>query len=403
MSKVICFDLRPLQIGHENRGIGMVIKSILDNLTDTENEYIFYTFEKNNPIESLGLEPKISYKIVTTPTVKTSIKHPFDVIDVTKLTFHKFHALRAFKPDVFIQFDFTLGLPRWRKTRTFIFAYDLIPLIMRSEYLPSPLFAFNRALGKKSKIKSTLRALYYQTRYKLQYSYYKRSNKIISISKSTTKSFEDILGIPKSKIATLPLAPVSAHIAVNDEHSDKIPKEPFIFYIGGTDSRKRVDEVIYAFNLIRSRGHKMKLVLAGNEFLDRKTIPDNKTRDAVNSSPYRDDIILAGFVSDAQKNALYKSAHAFVFCSVYEGFGLPVIEAMAHSCPVVAYNNSSIPEAAGDAAQLVPTGDYVAMAKATIELFDTNLRSKSVAKGLIQAEKFSWDTYVRDFLKTITE
>ena len=403
MGKIICFDLRPLQIGHENRGIGMVLKSILENIVDTENRYIFYIFDKNNPLETLNIQPQVNFEIVKTKTLKTVIKKPLDFLSTFQLVFHRFGKLKPYQPDVFVQFDFMLGLPKWRSTKTFTIAYDLIPLIMKKEYLPSPLYAWNHRIGRKrSKLKAAVRAMYYLIKNTFYYRNYKKSDYVISISAATSKSFIDILDIPTQNITTIPLAPVGTSQKLESDILKRISK-PFIFYIGGTDSRKRVEQIVYAFNIVRSRGHDMQLVLAGNEFVSHKKIPSETVRNAVDASPYKDDIKCLGFVSDTQKNALYNNAHAFVFCSLYEGFGLPIIEAGINGCPVVAYNNSSIPEAAGNSALLAESNDYVGVATRIIELYDTTTRETCIEQGRIQAKKFSWHKFITRFVNVITK
>ncbi|MGE5327871.1 MAG: hypothetical protein ACM3KH_00900, partial [Thiobacillus sp.] len=153
-NKKVCIDLRPLQVGHENRGIGMFLRSVLENITDNDNHYLFYAFEDQNPLTQLGIKTNVAFDIVTTPRLKNEIKQVADVVDVIKLQFHRFKPLKKFKPDVFIQFDFKLGTPNWRKVKKVLIAYDLIPLTFRSDYLPKPSSAFRIANGKKAKIKA---------------------------------------------------------------------------------------------------------------------------------------------------------------------------------------------------------------------------------------------------------
>jgi glycosyltransferase involved in cell wall biosynthesis len=394
--KTICFDLRALQIGHENRGIGMYIKSVLEHMPADSNRYLFYVFDRNDPIKNLGINIKFDYKIVQTPTFKTALNSPKDVSNFIKLINHSFDELKTLSPDIFVQFDFILGLPKWKSTKTVVIGYDLIPLIKKNEYLPSVVFAWQNTPGKKAKLKSVPRSMYHQLRYQMHYKVFKRADHIISISKATAESFTKLLGIPSQKIHAIPLAPVFTSTEPDNSVLKKI-KQPYILYVGGTDSRKRLRDIVQSFNIVRGRGAKLNLVLAGNEFKKIEHLPDVEGRNAIINSPYKQDIVLVGFIGDAEKMALYKSAYAFVFCSTYEGFGLPIIEAMSLGCPVVSYNNSSIPEAAGDAALLVETGDYVAVANRIISLEGKAQREKLIKKGLEQAKKFSWDNYAYEF------
>ena len=398
---IICFDLRALQIGHESRGIGMYIKSLLENLPADNNQYVFYAFDRNDPIQELGIKLNFDYRLVTTQTIKTSLNSPHDVFGLIKLAYHSFGALKNEKPDIFVQFDFTLGIPKWKGLKTIVIGYDLIPLIKKNEYLPGIFFAWQHSAGKKAKLRAVLRSVYYRFKYHLHYRVFKRASKIVTISNSTAESFRKILGIEPSKIHSIPLAPVFTS-QESDSSILKTVKQPYVLYIGGTDSRKRVQDVVFAFNIARGRGANIRLVLVGKEFSELTQIPSIPARNAILSSPYKKDIVLLGFVDDSQKLALYKSAYAFIFCTTYEGFGLPIIEAMSASCPVISYNNSSIPEAAGDAALLVDTGDYVAVANQIISLANTKARQALIKKGLEQVEQFNWKNYVTEFMQTIS-
>ena len=391
--KTICLDLRALQIGHQNRGIGMHIRSILENLSESDDRYLFYCFDESDPIEKLGIKTKVNYKIVQSPTIDTSINSFDSLLNIPRLIFHRFGPLRKLKPDVFVQFDFMLGLPRWRGIRKVMIGYDLIPLIMRNDYLPGVRHAWNHTSGKKQKIKAIMRSLYYQFRHWLHYRTYKRADKIVCISEASSESFHKLLGIQKSRLAVSHLAPVSFDVTPDDTVAKKIGK-PYIFYIGGTDVRKSLKDIVHSYNIARGRGEDIALVLAGNEFREVDNVPDIKGRNAILYSPYRNDIHLVGFVNDSEKVGLYTHARAFAFASTFEGFGLPVVEAMAASCPVISYNNSSIPEVAGDAVRLVKTGDIVDLACGIIELSDQKLREQRITDGVNQAKKFNWNRHV---------
>src|SRR5579864_7753905 len=113
----VCFDLRALQTGHENRGIGMYIRSLLEHLPASDNHYIFYAFEENDPIKALGIKLNFEYELVQTPTLNTAVNSPRSALGLIKIMNHRFGRLKAAKPDVFVQFDFNLGLPRWPRVQ----------------------------------------------------------------------------------------------------------------------------------------------------------------------------------------------------------------------------------------------------------------------------------------------
>jgi len=109
-----------------------------------------------------------------------------------------------------------------------------------------------------------------------------------------------------------------------------------------------------------------------------------------------------GYVEHEDMPALYNLACTFVYPSLYEGFGLPVLEAMQCGCPVVASNTTSIPEVAGDAAVFVDPLDVEALAQAIYQMVtDEERRRRLIASGLQQAKKFSWDRCAKTMLETI--
>lgn len=395
--KTICFDLRALQIGHEKRGIGMYLRSVLENMPSDDNKYLFYCFDKSNPIEALNIKLNINYEIVKTPSLNTILSSPLRVLDIIKLINHRFRPLKKYRPDVFVQFDFTLGIPKWKNTKTVVIGHDLIPLIQKNEYLPSALYAWAHS---DKKLRASLRAIYYRAKYGFHYRVYKKADVVVCISAFTAGIFESVLGINSEKLIAIPLAPVLSTDQPDNSLSSKLVR-PYILYVGGADGRKNVQDIVRAFNIVRGRGLDVQLVLAGYDFQDLNKMTDVVPREAITNSPYRSDIVLFGFVTGAEKLGLYKSAWAFVSASSYEGFGLSIVEAMSASCPVISYNNSSIPETAGDAALLVDTGDYVGIANALIRLEDELTRQEIVKLGLEQAKKYTWSQHVYSLRKVL--
>jgi glycosyltransferase involved in cell wall biosynthesis len=172
--------------------------------------------------------------------------------------------------------------------------------------------------------------------------------------------------------------------------------EKFILYVGSLSPRKNIVRLIEALSTLRARiPHKLVLTAS-------KSWKDSNVYAAIQQLNLRDRIHKLGYVDQEDMPGLYNLADVYVYPSLYEGFGLPVLEAMQCGCPVVASNATSIPEVAGDAAILVDPYDGKALAEAIYEsLTNHGLRKKLVASGYRQAAKFSWDSTVEIMLKTI--
>lgn len=389
-------------MGHESRGIGMHVKNLLENLPKSNDfHYSIYAFNTSDPIRALGIKMQAPYDLIQTPAVKKSIDSPQDFLQLAKIIWHRYMPLRSNPPMVFVQFDFMLGIPKLKQTTTVLFAYDLIPLLFKDEYLPTVRIATKQVHGILRKTKRTVRSLYYRWRYRIHYKNFHKADLVLSISESTRESLVSILGVDPAKIQTAPLAPSLGHEKARAPK--QLPKEaaPFIFYIGGTDLRKRIVDLIKAFEIIKSKGSPLSLVLVGKEFAKVEKIPNEALKDAVVTSPHRASIYTLGYVTDSEKSWLYAHATAFVFPTAYEGFGLPVLEAMASGCPVITYDNSSIPEVSGDAALLVETGDYHALASAIESVDDKTLRQHLIAAGKKQAPLYTWENHVTLLLRSV--
>ena len=166
------------------------------------------------------------------------------------------------------------------------------------------------------------------------------------------------------------------------------PLAPYVLCVAGADPTKNVKNLIIAFSLLPPEMRKTyRLVLVGD------VCRQEEIRQIVKQREMEKQIVWTGIVSDARLVSLYQQASVFLFPSLYEGFGLPVLEAMACGCPVIASNTSSLPEVVGDAGILVDPLDVSALGR-TMErvLNDINLLKSLRVAGLAQAQKFSWDT-----------
>ncbi len=162
---------------------------------------------------------------------------------------------------------------------------------------------------------------------------------------------------------------------------------PFVLTVGTLQPRKNIEAVVSAFERLVAQGADLALVLAGGAGWGER-----QTAERVRLSSARDRIVLAGHVTDAQLLALYRAALCFVFPSRYEGFGLPVLEAMAAGAPVVCSDRTSLPEVAGDAATLVAPDDVDGLERAIgLVASSPEARAAMVQRGLARAARFTWE------------
>lgn len=225
-----------------------------------------------------------------------------------------------------------------------------------------------------------------------------RSARVLTVSEASKRDILRFYDIPPEKIEVIPNAiddrfgippPEEEIVRVRERYQ---LQRPFILYVGNIKPHKNLDRLIEAFALLRGEGFEhLSLLIIGDEISRyprlRRTVQRHKLQKHVR---------FLGFVPDQTLAVLYRLASVFVFPSLYEGFGLPPLEAMASGTPVVTSNVSSLPEVVGDAAVLIDPYDPAAIAGGVREvLTDPDLRAALVAKGLARARAFSWEQSVR--------
>lgn len=229
---------------------------------------------------------------------------------------------------------------------------------------------------------------------------YNNQDKIITVSKNTKEDVIRFLKIPEEKIIPIYEAAGKNFKLLNEDQIIKIKREyrhalPFILYVGTLEPRKNIPSLIKAFYKLRKRGLPYRLVITGKRGWKYKDIFD--TIDELN---LQKDVIFTGFVSDENLPALYNAADLFVYPSIYEGFGLPPLEAMACGTPVITSNTSSLPEIVGDAGIMVDPHNIDRMADAMYEvLTNKGLKADMIKKGLERSKIFSWEKCARETLK----
>ena len=213
---------------------------------------------------------------------------------------------------------------------------------------------------------------------------------IITDSKSVKEDLLNLCAINEKQVHVVPLA-YDAQIHYPDKNKSVLKElgieGPFLLYLGVLDFRKGIVNILDAFEMIKPKFKDLKLVLEGdlNPFVT--SIPER-----LKDYRYIDDVIRTGFVTDVQKRALLSMAEIFLFPSEYEGFGIPVLEAMACGSPVITTNVSSLPEVGGNAAVYVSPKRPEELASAIEEILNSEkMREECIANGFQQVKKFSWD------------
>jgi glycosyltransferase involved in cell wall biosynthesis len=265
-----------------------------------------------------------------------------------------------------------LMMPYWPGVPTVLTVYDLIPLLLPERNSVRARFFFRWAM--RMALRST--------------------DQVIAISEATRRDLLSHFRYPSERVQTILLAadpafrPQPADVVVAVRARFGLP-ERFVLYVGSNKPHKNLLTLMEAWGIAVSRAGLGDSALAVAGPWDPRY---GEARLRARDAGLEESVQWLGPVSIADLPALYAAATAFVFPSLYEGFGLPVLEAMACGTPVICSNASSLPEVAGDAARLVGARDPAALA-AAIEhvLADRDLRRRMRDRGLAQAGRFSWE------------
>jgi glycosyltransferase involved in cell wall biosynthesis len=228
-----------------------------------------------------------------------------------------------------------------------------------------------------------------------------RSARVLTVSDASKRDILRYFAIPPDKVTVI-------HNGLDDRFQTPPPEaevhrvrerfqlqERFILYAGNVKPHKNVERLIEAFHLLHTDGFEdLKLLIIGSDISKYATL-----RRAIHAHNLHKYVRFLGFVPDTTLAALYRLAAAFVFPSLYEGFGFPPLEAMASGAPVVASNLSSLPEVLGDAAVLVDPYDARSIADGIRSVLnDEGLRHELQRRGLAQVRKYSWELAARQTL-----
>ncbi len=228
-----------------------------------------------------------------------------------------------------------------------------------------------------------------------------RAQKVIAVSEATKQDLIKLYGTDPTKITVIHNGYDSDIFNLKSPVNDNILKsyllnpKSYILFLGTIQPRKNVIKLVQAFRLLKEQGYKGKLVVAGNI----GWLADDSL-EVIKNSPDAADIVMTGYISDEARLALYRNAEVYCLPSLYEGFGVPAIEAMAAGAPVAVANNSSLPEVVGDAGVLFDERNPASIAEGINKILSD--RNAWVKKSLARAQKFSWDKCAKETLNVIS-
>ncbi|OGG26735.1 hypothetical protein A2960_01005 [Candidatus Gottesmanbacteria bacterium RIFCSPLOWO2_01_FULL_39_12b] len=358
----------------ENRvGIGQYVYQILKGFHGKNSEdLLFQVYLKEKPINSLPVaNSRFSYKIFGPKPFWTQFALPLRLCFTTE------------RPNIF--FTPTHYLPR----------FSPIPSVMSIMDLS---YIFFPHLFQKKDL--------WQLKFWTSYSV-KKAKKILTISQFSKSAIVDYYKVEKSKVVVIYPDIEHKYFNIDKISNQKINKmlesykitNNFILFVGTLQPRKNIIRLIEAFSkLLNSSADKsFQLVIVG-----KKGWLFNHIFQKVRELKLENKIIFTGYVHDEELAMFYRRALCFVLPSLYEGFGLPVVEAMACGCPVVTSNVSSLPEIALDCAILVDPYKTDDIAEGIYKAsYDNKTRDRLIARGLNRAKIFNWDKCCKETLEVL--
>jgi glycosyltransferase involved in cell wall biosynthesis len=350
-------------------GIGRVAYSLTKELLliDDENQYIVL-LGKDDPFEDIN--KKNVKKIRNAFSTKKKLTWQFIYLP---------YILKKEKVDIFLSTE-NFIIPPFFKGKTILTIHDLIPIVFK-EYLQNKISPY---------------------KFKVFMSKIFPPEKIMTVSKFSKDEIKRILQIPDNKIFIIKEA-LDKRLKDISNDNEIIKnfdiEKPYILGIGGMELRKNNKTLISAFiDMIEENSElKHNLVIIGKLYSKKIPMDERKVPEHL-----KERIRFLGEVSDKELSVLYKNADMFVYPSIYEGFGLPPLEAFRHKIPVITSEITSIPEATKDGAILINPYEKDEIKDAMIKVIrNENLRKELIKKGTKVLKDFDWNKSAQKLLKEI--
>ncbi|MBP9797553.1 glycosyltransferase family 4 protein [Candidatus Woesebacteria bacterium] len=224
-----------------------------------------------------------------------------------------------------------------------------------------------------------------------------RARNVIAVSKTTAEDLHKLYGVRKEKIATIYNGYASIEVPSNEElDSFGLKPQKYFLYIGTLQPRKNIPTLIQAFSKFHKKHPDIKLAIIG-----RKGWMYDSIFEEVKRLNIEDSIIFTGYVKCLKM--FYTNAIAYILPSLYEGFGLPVIEAMHYECPVIVSDTPALMEVSDGACLNFPAHDTMALAQALEKVIDPSVNKTLIEKGKMRAKDFSWKKTAQKTLEILTQ
>lgn len=338
-------------------GMGWFTYSLMKRLVDNHPDVQFHFIFDRKPDESFRFGENVVFH-----TVAPQARHPLLWKVWNHFTVPR--KLKRIKPDVYFSPDGMAALG-WKGNQ--LLAIHDLNFEHHPEWIPHNV------------------AKFYQ-KYMMMYA--QKAQRLVCVSEYTLNDCVKTWGIPKSKMDIVYNAP-QGHFTYQPEAQPDLPFEGFNYFVcvGSLNPRKNLALAARAFTKYKLKGGKAELVFVGTTML-----ADEELNRVLEESPYASHIHFVGRKEGDELNKILSRAKALLFPSLFEGFGIPIIEAMSAGTPVISSHASCMPEIAGDAAILLSPSNVEAWVNAMRSIEENEVRESWIEKGLNRAKDFSWDT-----------